>query len=431
MVSIASAQRGLVLTGLIYYWAYLYLRLFLPPPEQSPFAYLVTVVPIALLASLGTVLNLAADRRRRFQIVPICWLIGFAATAVLASMLRGDIPTILSAGLLVLTLVWLTTAPEAIRLTTINRVFVLSVLAAAVFYALGWSEYGLLPGQYSAGEDRGITWRVSLFPFVPESGFFAAIVLLANQILGRGMPRVAYCLAALYFLAFSGVRSALLGWLLCLAFVALDQRTNGTNGATRHPRVGRRLALIAGLLMVFVAIVLSSTALQFFPELVQGAFGNYLFHHTTPTSYNADSISQSVYRGWLWLQHIEIFLSSPLTGVGSYEFLSLVSEPLILGHMGTGSESFFTQWLSRVGLCVVPFFFFLAVVAARAAKRPSPQACLVFILLGVSGLAYGSFLVPYNFMFILIFGLILPAPESSRAVAQLSQPKGTSGVEGT
>ena len=324
MVSLSSLRRGLVLAGLLYYWAYLYLRVLLPSPEHSPVAYLVTVVPIAVFASLGTGLHLIADRRKRAPRAMIGCLLAFVAAVVVASVPRGDAPTVLSAGLLALTLIWLTTAPAVIKLATINRVFVLSVLVAGIFYAFGWSEYGLLPGQYREGEDRGITWRVSLFPYVAESGFFALIVLLANQMHGRGLRRAIYVAAALYFLLLSGVRSALLGWLLCLVFMAIDRHCAL---AAQHRFVRLRLALIAGLLLSFLAIVLSSTALQFFPELTQGPLGSYLLR-AAADDVGAESIGQSVYRGWLWVQHIDLFVSSPLVGVGQYEFASLTSRAL-------------------------------------------------------------------------------------------------------
>ena len=93
-------------------------------------------------------------------------------------------------GLLVLTLLWLVRVRPGLSLHVLNGFFWSSVAAGGLWFILDLSEYGLLPGQYAQGADRGIEWRVSLFPYVPESGFFALIVFLANQLHRRGRARI-------------------------------------------------------------------------------------------------------------------------------------------------------------------------------------------------------------------------------------------------
>jgi hypothetical protein len=397
-----ALERSVVLAALVYYWAYLYLRVLMAPPEESPLSYVATVLPISLFASIGLLLHLL----RSPQLAPagsgFSWLLAFGAASAGAAAANLDPNTFLAAGLMTLALLWLVTAPAAITLRLLNALLLASIVFASLFYAAGWSDYGVLPGQYAEGADRGIAWRVSLFPYVPESGFFALVVLVANQLRGKGASRVVFGSTALYFLVFSGVRSALLCWLLCLALMLWNRRLRNRSRALR---VRGRLAASTVLIVGFVISVFASTLLQFFPELAQGFLGSYVFR-TAADDVSAESITQSVYRSWLWLHHLDIFFSAPLFGAGSYDFTTLVDESLIEGHVGTGSESFFTLWLSRVGLCFVPLVAFLVATARRAAADESLVALSCFLALMVAGLAYGSFLVPYNFMFILLFALL-------------------------
>jgi hypothetical protein len=171
----------------------------------------------------------------------------------------------------------------------------------------------------------------------------------------------------------------------------------------------------AGAMGAFVTIVLSSAVLQLLPQIAQSPIGSYLFR-AGAGDIDATSIEQSVYRGWLWMQHLAVFLSSPWIGVGSYDFLAVTGGSLTAGEGDTGSESFLTLWLSRIGLCLVPFLIFLWGAGRRAASVPQPLGWLVFIILGVALLAYGSFLVPYNFMFIVLYVLLVAPLSMARSV---------------
>ncbi len=391
----------LVLAVLIYYWGHQYLRALLPEPNDSLSAYLLTVVPIALIAAAGVVgaLLVARPVSGMPSFVP---LLLFTALAAVVSIGRGDGATLLTAGLFALSLMWLGARPTRLSLATINRLFAASIIAGGAFYLAGWSDFGLLPGQYGEGADRGLEWRVSLFPLIPESAFFALIVLLANQLQGRGRSRWIWCSVALYFLVFSGLRSALIAFLLCETYVLL------TAHAKVFARRGRCVLLVA-LLVLFLLSVAGSNALLLVPGIADGPLGVYLLRDAAD-DLSTESLGQSVYRSWLWLQHLDIFFSSPWIGVGSFEFSSLASESLIEGHAGSGSESFVTAWLARLGLATLPLFAYVGGLFAAAAGRPTPfDACLCLVL-GVAAFAYGSFIVPYNFVFLLIFALLLDAP---------------------
>lgn len=397
-------SRGMpvaVLAALLYYWMHQYLRVLLPPASESTTAYLITTVPIVMLAALGLAPIALSGRAWRGMpgIVP---LLIFVALAGVISLARDDLPTLLTVGLFVLALMWLAAEPVRLSLFLINLLFAASIAAGGLFYLAGYSDFGLLPGQYAEGADRGLEWRVSLFPFVPESAFFALIVLIANQVQARGGKRILWCGIALYFVLLSGLRSAVGALLLCEAYLWVSA------GGRRLTALGRA-ALIVMLLALFVASVAASSVLLLIPEFAPGPLANYLLR-SAADDVSAESLSQSVYRGWLWLQHLELFAGSPWIGVGTFEFASLVDD-VIEGHVGTGSESFVTSWLARLGTAAIPFFYYVGSLFARATRQSEPLDACVCLVLGVAAFTYGSFLVPYNFVFLLMFGMLLSSPQ--------------------
>jgi len=397
---VADAGRALLLTTLAYYWLYLYLRVLLPPPDEAAGSYLVVVVPVAMAVCAGVLLHWA-DPRPQWR-TPQILLLAFIGVAALVSLTRGDDATLRSAGLLALAALWLGgNATGALSVRTLNVFFVLSIVFGGLWFLLGLSDYGLLPGQYTEGADRSIEWRVSLFPFVPESGFFALVVLLANQLHRRGAMRMVTCGLAAYFVVFSGMRSALLALLLAEVYLWWFSRG-------RHSLGVRRTQLIS-LLTMFVMLVVLSSLTAIAPVLPEGTLGNYLFR-TESFEDSEAALSQSVYRGWLWAQHLQMFASAPLAGLGSFDFHVVVTESLIEGKEDTGSEAFITGWLARLGLCFAPFLVYLWWLCGRAGGAPSALPGAVFLVLGVAALAYGSFLVPYNFMFIVLFALLASRP---------------------
>lgn len=402
----SRVEYNIALAAILYYWSYLYFRVLIPPPNESIVAYLFTVAPIVLFSISGMAFHFYAHQWKVSSKNGFFWLVLFYALAFTVSAARGDVGTIQSAGLLTLSLIWLSNTPSVISLILLNRLLLASIAMGGLFHTLGLSEYGILPGQYAAGEDRGIMWRVSLFPFVPESGFFATIVLIANQISGRGLSRYFFGSLALYFLVFSGVRSAMIGWLLVLIFLFFDRNRHIYNISRLR---NRRLSLTLVLLTIFTLTVIGANLLSHFPNISGTSLGNYILREGSE-DINHESINKSVYRSWLWLQHIDIFLKNPLLGIGTYDFNSLITERLFEDMGETGSESFLTLWLSKLGLVTLPLIVFFIILINKCANHIDQNSIAIYIILLIAMLAYGSFLVPYNFMFIVIFSSIISLP---------------------
>jgi hypothetical protein len=395
------AVRVSVAALLVYYWAHLYLRALLPDSLESRATYWLLVGPVAVVASLSLARH-ALGGGRRYGLLGVGPLVLFTALAAVASLPRADSATLLSAGLFVIALMWLCAAPTRLPLGLVNGLFLASVATGIVFHLAGWSDYGWWPGQYVDGLDSGLGFRVSLFPLVPESAFFALVVVLCNQVAGRGTARWFWVAAGLYYLVFSGLRTALIAFVLCEAYLW---------ATANHRRLSpwQRVALLVLALAVFIVVVAGSDVVLLVPGLAESPLGSYLLR-SAADDLSAESLAQSVYRSWLWAQHLSIFASSPLTGIGTYEFMSVATEALIEDHDGTGSESFVTAWLSRVGLCFVPALVFFGRLFRRAAGAPDALEATLCIVLGVAAFGYGSFIVPYNFLFLLVLALLLARP---------------------
>jgi hypothetical protein len=59
-----------------------------------------------------------------------------------------------------------------------------------------------------------------------------------------------------------------------------------------------------------------------------------------------------------------------------------------------------------VGLLAGLFVYFIYAIAADASRRRDYLSYCLAIVLALSSLAYGSYIVPYDFIFILLFGAL-------------------------
>jgi hypothetical protein len=263
---------------------------------------------------------------------------------------------------------------------------------------MGLSEFSLLPGQTAFLAAEGFDWRISLFPLIPESAFFALVVILWNQLCGKGKARFAFIGLGLYILVFSGLRSALIAFLMAEACVA-----------ALHVRFFRRAWLPEGLFVcmiaTFVLIVSAPHILATLTPIESESLNRYIFR--------ADQVWQSeqeatkgAYRGWLWAKHLEIMLENPVLGVGTFDILDHidVGDPVASGT-DTGWESFITAWLARAGLSglLIPLVVLIAI--RNAVRTGNLLGYCLGIVVTVTMLAYGSFLITYNFLYLLLVSL--------------------------
>jgi O-antigen ligase len=388
-----ALPRQLIFNSLlVWYWALLYFQSHTQLVERFSLMYFAVTLPVLAFVLMNThhVLSWRLDRLTG----PLTLYIVIVAVV---SLLRGDLATAYNVALFTAPIILILRHRLRLSLGLLNTLFILSIAGAVFTYSAGISEFGFLPGQSAMSADRGLEWRVSLFPVLPESAFFSLIVFLANLLHGKGLKRYAYGTAAAYFVVLSGNRTTLIVGLMCLAVLVFARRIEFRKRAFYR-------SLFVVLAIIFVAVV-SMDAILVAIAFDNPYFANYVFRSQKEVV-DVDEVAKTVYRSWLWQQHLQIFSDSPLIGEGTFYLPDMLKEQLLKSNIDTGSESLLTSLLARVGLMIVPLLVFFGRLCGRTMEwRDRLGYCLCLALL-IYSLAYGSFLVPYNFVFLLSFAVL-------------------------
>lgn len=348
--------------------------------------YVMTVAP----AVLFIIMSLPAFLRVRWKRSAFV-LLGLLVLAVIAALARADVATALSVGALCAMLIAIRHSRVSIDYRFANALFVLTVATAALMHAAGIGQYGILPGQSA---DDEVWWRVSMFPHnVTPSWLFALVVLGLNYFHGRGFSRVAFMLAAFYFLVLSASRTGLIIFALCLAFLS----------CTKLIQFRRRWTyrlFIPGAVALFVVALNAESVLALLVGIENPLVTAALFKSAEVS--DAEQASSSIVRTLIWASHADLFMASPWVGYGSFDLQDAAPE---LAEFNTsGSESFLTGLFARIGLLALLFVAFIYFMASEAARRSDRLAYCLAIMVAISALAYGSYLVPYDFVFLMVFG---------------------------
>jgi O-antigen ligase len=174
--------------------------------------------------------------------------------------------------------------------------------------------------------------------------------------------------------------------------------------------------MFVALVMAFILIV-SLDALLMAVAIENPYLATYVFR-TDRELLNSEELARTVYRSWLWQQHLQIFADSPLVGVGTFFLPELLTEQLIENSVDTGSESLLTGLLARIGLLIVPLAIFFVRLCGLTMERGDRLGFCLCLALLVYSLGYGSFLVPYNFLFLLTFAAMNGVQGSHRRPEQ-------------
>jgi hypothetical protein len=387
---------------LVVYWLMLYVGPLTAEADRGSIFYLALVVPVALFAFVGGALVAWAPR------VPnrILLLAMYVAIVCAVAATRGDVPTITSTVLTMLTLMVLTAHRLTPSPNLLNVLFLLSIPMSMAAQLSQLSIYSVIP---FLSNDEDVPFRISLFPFVLESAFFSAVVLILN-ILNRGLVLRRLCmLLSCYFVLLSGLRSAIVGLALALFYYFVVHRL-------WYWRPAMKMVYFATACVVFVGSLVASQLLLMLAASDNAFVNTYLFRAEAGVQSETE-LTNVVYRSWLWLEHLRIAAENPILGVGTFDFTELAIEPEGGRTDGTGSEAFLTGLYARVGLPSVLFILFLGLSIWRGVKAGRHEPMMVGLLLLVAMLVYGSFLVPYNFMFLTILSLVCTPGQPGRVAA--------------
>lgn len=386
-----SLQQRAFTSLLVYYWALQYAVRIDEPVARGDLLYYLFIVPIAAFSLLG----LAGLRMSRRTERSVRWAAAYMIVVVAVALARGDLPTILTTVLF--TAGVMTVLDGALKPSTrlLNSLFLASIVVNSLMFLSGRSIYAVLPGLSLDGD---LWWRVALFPHVATSAFFALIVLLVN-IERRDAPLRRVCATlALYFVLLSGLRSALVAGLIACGYLGLVHL-----GLLRTPRA--KLAYLVGALVLFVASLFATQLLLLLPGFGNETLNVYLFRSEGGLESEAD-VARSVYRTWLWSEHLRIAAANPVLGIGTFDFAALADYDPTVGEWGLGSESFLTGLYARVG---TPALLLIATFVTAIRLRDEPGLHLrtmIALLLFVAMLAYGSFVNIYDFVFLVMLGLL-------------------------
>lgn len=358
--------------------------------ERFSSLYFFLTIPI-LLYVLGMSAFLIKKYSYRTLVLAILLLL-----TVMISLFRADVRTIMSSFLLISTLIILVNSGINLNVKVLNYFFLMAVLGSIMSYHIGINPYGYLPNlkNISQLDLGGVGIKISLFPLTPESGFFSLFIIICNYHFNPSKSRFIFYLLGGYFLIFSGLRTAI---AIFLFFVCFEIFSNFKEFRYRPVYV------LLNPLFIIVFIILSN--LKSFHVLVSKSDNELVKaivlrneREITSTTSTEDVAT----RTWIWKHHFRIFAQNPVFGVGTYNFADYIPDKSKSYHYSTGSESFLTSWLARIGptvLLIVLFTFMTQFKSLKVRNKFIYAMCLYFLIVMIY---YGSFIVPYNFMFLLV-----------------------------
>lgn len=369
--------------------------------------YWLIIGPSVAFGLVGTGLMLIGRRAIHSDV----WVLAAFLTILIAvSIFRTDMPTILTLGLMCMTLAVILHFRIRISPTHLNILFLASIPISLAFYAIGWSYFPVVPSFASLGT---LSWRVSVLPLISAGGFFALIVLFANIFYTSGRFRMVCLVAGGYFLLFSGMRTAIFAALLTGAYT-LARRSGFLQGT------GQRVAFFGAAVAFFTLSIFSSEQLQNLPILSNDFIRSLVVRQDNPYGIAlGGEVFSAAIRSWMIGVHLEWGMSSPIIGIGTFDFQMMQSGYGQFDNLTTGSETYLTGLFARIGLLMLPFLYVIYRVRNSIPPPHHDFVRCVKLILFLSMITYGSFVVPYDFIFLIIIVGIL------NGYAGLTQPSRT------
>jgi hypothetical protein len=369
---------------LAYYWLLLYIKATDRAVEVGSPIYFAYILPVCLYFGALFPRVLMAQYDRKMLIVLI-----YGAVVSLVSILRWDISTIANTAIFVAAIVVIIHYRLRPSYGFLNIIFLLSIPLQLLSFYLGNTIYHVIPGL---SEDNSIWWRVSIFPLVPESAFLSSIVLFVN-ILSKNVPLRKTCIVlSIYFLTFSGVRTAAIpaAFVIGVYYIFIYYRKNG------NIDLEKLAAAIIAAGFFFISIVVPDFA-YFLPQFDNEFLNVFIFRSSDLESFEAIG---SKYRTWTISEHLRFASDNPVFGIGTFDFAEMAIDPPIAGSYGTGSEMFITGQFARVGVISLLIVYFVHLAILEGVMQRENIQFMVGTMLLFSMVSYGSFLVPYNLIFL-------------------------------
>ena len=424
----------------VIFCAYYILATYLIPSSGVIIKYSASYYFLAIPGWIYIVFNYRYLFFRGYFVVKLWWI--FIALALFVSLARNDIPfayNSLYLGLLAITII---NSGGFLRTVEINILFIATIFGSILFYTFGLTDYGFLPFDASGVEGchKSLQYRVSLF-----SAAFSFFVLLWNVF--RPPLRISWfrwtCIfLSIYFIIFSGIRSAFFALLVVLPFMTFHLLPD-LKGVLRAVISFIAPFIFIGVLIFQFSLFSTGGAKDFFMQFLlrtnscaaitvltesqpQALMANNVFSNTI------NEISQfTPYVGQLissqanfssWLDHtinrhcsaryqLRLFFEHPFFGNSVVHPESLEDR----AKVGCSPEAiqFFcdacvlsTYWLSKGGVAGVMLIVIYCATLTLVMYRKSLFGLVVLISFGLILQGWGVMFVPYNFVFYMLMSLM-------------------------
>lgn len=356
---------------------------------DSRLRYLMFTVPV-VAAAVSRPLALALGLTEK-----ALWLLPFLFLAGAYHSLNGDFNAAFQAGLLVLGLAWFCSPVVHFRREDIYRAYLASIVVGFFIWIFtDFNRWGLFPGTTDPA--YGV-WRISYFSNIAFTAFFSLFVVLIATKNGWKSNNKYILSIALYFLIFSYVRTAIIGFALYIFCQFIFSKIN-------RPVYLFILSLVVAI--VANAFIAYSSSLFNFLQDIPIISRLFLRGESQLSEFE---IYQQLYRPWLWGEQIKLFLSSSyFMGWGSIPFDDLVQNRLFdFRFDASDTVSLPTKLLSQFGLAAIFFWVFLIVCLKQTANRMDRWGCAVFPVVFTAMMHWGSMFHITDPMAILYFGLLV------------------------
>ncbi len=381
------------LTYKIYLVYYLLLQFFVSEAKWDKFSilYFAIVLPVLGFIALNFPLILKFFYSRKSVHLIMLLFLG-----ITISLFRFDYATIYNLFILIVTIIIIIESRVKLTVSFLNKLYLIAIFLSIISFHSGLSRFGYIPFLHDPiGSEPA--WKISIFPTTPSSGYFSMLIIVINFYYNKGITRYIFYILGIYFLILSGIRSAILLAGLFLVFNIVKSFIG-----FRY----RKFYLVFNSLLFILFVLIVNFNLASRLQQLNSTFIDSLILKSSFQNNQKVKEEKTNYRVWLWEQHFDIFLINPVAGVGSFDITDHVEKDLFGRKEFEGSESFFTLWLARIGISFFLFIAFAYAIQQEALRSKNKYLYNLSLFLLVIMLSYGSFLMPYNFMFILIFGTL-------------------------
>lgn len=309
----------------------------------------------------------------------------------LISLARFDYATAYNVTIFSLVIIIIIENNLTINLKLVNKLFILTIIFGICSFHAGINPYGYLPyqGYYN--------YRVSLFPkAVVGSTYFSLIIVMINYFFNKGHSRWIFIMVGIYFCVLGANRTSAICFFFVLFFMCLTKLFS-----FRDCPLYRAFLPLA--ISFFVIMLYNSSFLMRHGDF-HNDYLNYIIYHNILGAQSEEDLGKTIARTIIWREHYQLFMEEPWFGKGSYKLRGS-------GHMHT--ESFLTSLLVCVGLMIIPFMLFFFGLVRRSMLTQNRFLYSLLLCILVTMLCYGSFMVPYSFLFLLMFGLINMKPSNA------------------